>query len=204
MYFSNTGTTNSPILEKILPLDLHLPSQSKDGFVLHHTAGEFNSAKSFAPLDKVFTPGTDGTFTFAPRGGRSSDGEMPFFNVDWHSGGVAVAVGWSGQWEATCSQNATGAIAVQAGQQVTHFTLHPGETVRTPTPAARFLEWRRSRCAATRYLFRQVLLQHYSPRRKGQLIVYPPICASVNKADPEWKLRSPPSARDAGAGGTRL
>ena len=57
MYFSNTGTTNSPILEKILPLDLHLPAQAKDGFVLHHTAGEFNSAKSFAPLDKVFTPG---------------------------------------------------------------------------------------------------------------------------------------------------
>ena len=188
MYFSNLGKTNSPILEKIMPLALRLPAPTKNGFVLHHTAGEFNSGKSFAPLDKVFSPGDSSSLTLAPTGGRSSDGVMPFFNVDWHTGGVAVAVGWSGQWEATCAPDASGALTVQAGQQQTHFTLHPGESVRTPRILMVF--WDGNDPLRGNNLFRQLLIQHYLPRRNGQL-VYPPICASITTVDPGGDYEGP-------------
>ena len=178
LHFSNLGGADSPILEKILPLDLTVPGSGGQGFVVHRSQGEHNSAESFAPVD---TPVTTGPLTLAPVGGRSSDGEMPFFNIDSGSGGMAVAVGWSGQWEARF-EPAAGSLHAQAGQQVTHFKLLPGESVRTPRMLAVF--WSGADPLRGNNLFRQVLIAHYLPRRGGKL-VQPPICGSIGVIAPD-------------------
>ena len=46
-------------------------------------------------------------------------------------GGFTLAIGWPGQWSAQFTGVADG-VAVQAGQQLTHLRLQPGERIRTP------------------------------------------------------------------------
>ena len=186
LYFTNTGKANTPIIEQILPLDLRIAAADAGNPVLHYANGEENSARSFAPLEKTLLPKS--LFTLAPNGGRSSDGTMPFFNITLQGGGMVFAIGWSGQWAATFARDADGTVIAQAGQQLTHFTLHPGETVRTPSML--LLHWQGDDPLRGNNLFRQLLLAHYLPRRDGKL-VYAPICASVNVADPDGSYDGP-------------
>ena len=137
--FKNTGPEDSPILESIQALDVPVAGTGQ-GFILHHAPGDGNSALSFAPLDEAIVPGDARERVFAPKGGRSSQGQMPYFNVDWHGGGVTLAIGWSGQWEAGFQPLPGGGLRLRAGQQLTHFKLHAGESVRSPRIVLTF--WR--------------------------------------------------------------
>jgi alpha-galactosidase len=150
--------------------------------------GEKNSGQSFAPVEDVLAPGSSQELVFAPIGGRSSDGQMPFFNLAGQDGGVAMAVGWSGQWEARFHRSARGALAAQAGQQLVHCKLHPGESIRTPRILLVF--WAGSEPIRGNNLFRQVLIAHYLPRRNGDLVLSP-ICASVNWTAPDGSYEEP-------------
>ena len=132
LHFENRGTQDTPILERILPLDTAFKTEAQANVVVHHSVGEKNSGQSFAPVEEVLAPGSTRELVFAPIGGRSSDGQMPFFNLAWQGGGVATAIGWSGQWEARFQRSAPGTLAARAGQQLVHCTLHPGESIRTP------------------------------------------------------------------------
>jgi len=54
--------------------------------------------------------GGETEFRLAPAGGRSSNGVLPYFNVEanWEMGrGLLVGIGWSGQWEAAISRFAS-------------------------------------------------------------------------------------------------
>ena len=62
---------------------------------------------------------------------------FPYFNVAGPSGGTIFVVSWAGQWNARFIRNEDG-MALQGGQEGTHFTLHPGEEVRTPLIALLF------------------------------------------------------------------
>ena len=126
--------------------------------------------------------------TLAPNGGKSSDGVAPFFNLAWEGGGVAVAVGWTGQWQATAAREADGTMTLRAGQQLTNLALEPGETVRTPRILLVF--WDGSDPLRGTNLVRQLLIKHVLPRRGGEL-VFPPICASVNEVDPGGSYEGP-------------
>jgi alpha-galactosidase len=132
LHFENRGTQDTPILEKILPLDAEFKTAAQANVVVHHSLGEKNSGQSFAPVEDVLAPEGSKELDFAPVGGRSSDGQMPFFNLAGQDGGVVMAVGWSGQWEARFHRPARDALAAQAGQQLVHCKLHPGESIRTP------------------------------------------------------------------------
>ena len=159
LYLHNGGRENTPIIEKIEPLDLQLAGD-REGFVLHYalgdTGGEYvqgflSATSNFAPKKKVFKsdaidnayPRGNGSrripLVLAPNGGRSSDGYLPFFNLQWQKGGVVIALGWTGQWEASFGHEGEDVLKIQAGQQLTHFTLYPGETVRTPQDFVAFL-----------------------------------------------------------------
>ena len=185
--FSNEGKSDTPIIEGIQALDMELAGP-KEGFTLHHSLGESNSAKSFAPVNDVLKPDKPEATVFTPVGGRSSDGHMPFFNVDDRSGGVVIAIGWSGQWKASFQPVGGGKLRIQAGQELTHFTLHPGESVRSPRMLLVF--WKGSDDIRGNNLFRQVLMAHYMPRRHGNL-VFSPICASVNETDADGCYEKP-------------
>ncbi len=187
LHFTNTGKSHSPIIAKIQALDCNLPGAGK-GFVLHRALGESNSGLSFAPVDEPLPRGDWRERVFAPHGGRSSDGNMPYFNVDRHDGGMVLAIGWSGQWEAGFQPLADGSLRVRAGQQLTHFTLHAGETVRSPRIVLAF--WQGPDDLRGNNIFRQLVLKHYLPQKDG-LPVFPPICASTGEVAPDGTYEKP-------------
>ncbi len=187
LHFANTSATNTPILEQIRSLDT-LVSARGGGVRLHSSLGDHNSARSFEPMVESLPTQAGQERVFAPVGGRSSDPYLPYFNLQRHADGIVVAIGWSGQWEAGFGPAGTGTVAVRAGQQLSHFRLHAGETVRTPSVLLLF--WRGADALRGNNLFRQLQLTHHSPRHDGQW-VFPPICASVNNTDPDGSYEGP-------------
>ena len=104
--------------------------------------------------------------TLAPDGGRSSDGVLPFFNLIRPDGsGVVIALGWSGQWETVFTRDAGGIVQVQAGMQLTHLSLLPGEQIRSPRMMMLF--WQGDPLHASNML-RRLILAHYTPRPGGK------------------------------------
>ncbi len=172
--FTNTGKQDTPIISDIRALDMRV-NVGANQCILHRSLGDSNSALSFAPVDEPLVPGA-AERVFAPKGGRSSDGHMPYFNVDWKTGGIALAIGWSGQWEAGFSVNNSGNVRIRAGQQTTHLLLHPGETVRCPRIVLVF--WEGEDHLRGNNLLRRLAIRHCYPRRDGKP-VFPPICCSV-------------------------
>lgn len=185
---TNTGRQDTAIIEHIRPLDLRIKGKGQDGFAIHHSLGESNSGKSFAPVDDVLSSDKPGPLVLAPNGGRSSDGNMPYFNLDWKTGGIAAAVGWSGQWEADFQMLPGGDLQFRAGQQLTHLKLHPGESIRTPRIMLVF--WDGADPLRGNNLFRQVMIKHYMPRRNGELVLSP-ICGVVNTVEPDGNYEKP-------------
>jgi alpha-galactosidase len=188
LHFENRGVQDTPILERILPLDTAFRTEAQAIVAVHHSVGEMNSGQSFAPVEDILEPESFRELVFAPIGGRSSDGQMPFFNLAWQGGGVTTAIGWSGQWEARFQRSAPGALVARAGQQLVHCTLHPGESIRTPRILLVF--WAGSDPMRGNNLLRQVLMAHYLPRRNGELVLSP-ICASVNWTAPDGSYEEP-------------
>ena len=187
LYLHNTGTARTPIIENIRPLDVDMFG-SGTFCTLHYNMGDSNSADSFAPREQPLNPDDKKPFVLAPKGGRSSDPYMPFLNLAGSDGGVAIAIGWSGQWEAGFERSAGGALRVRVGQQLTHLSLLPGETIRTPRMLLAF--WKGSQPLRGSNLIRQIMISHYIPRRDGQ-VVFAPICASVNWTAPDGTYEQP-------------
>lgn len=163
VYFKNSGTEDTPIIESIQPLDITLPKREGDP-TLHYAKGATCSIEDFRPMTRVLNTGTKATFQ--PGGGRSSSDFLPFFNLESGPGtGVILAVGWSGEWMATFSHGKEHGAQLQAGMALTHLKLHPGEEIRTPRIALLFYdgEWLQGQ-----NLFRQFVLAHHRPMPNGK------------------------------------
>ena len=185
LHFTNTGKADTPILSGIHALDVPLAGTGH-GFVLHHALGESNSARSFASVDDGFGPQT--YRSYVPRGGRSSDGQMPYFNVDWHDGGMALAIGWAGQWGAGFASLSDKSLRAIVGLERTHFLLHPGESVRMPRIVLTF--WDGDDDLRGNNLFRRYILKYNTPQRGGKP-VFAPICASIGVAAKDGSYEKP-------------
>ena len=184
LQFQNTGRQDTPVIEQIKALDLEIKTDEFSAFTLHHSLGEYNSADSFAPLETIIRK--DSIVTLSPRGGRSSDGHMPFFNLAYGDRGLLLALGWSGQWEAAYQHSPAGTLRIQAGMQQTHFRLYPGEIVRSPRILLLF--WEGHEPLRGNNLFRQLLIAHYLPKREGKVVIAP-ICASVLRSTPVVRMK---------------
>lgn len=168
--FRNGGKSDSPLLERILPLDLGIGVPEKGEVILHHAHGSTCTATDFLPVDQPLP--LKGTIELAPVGGRSSNGRLPFFNLEWPGGGIVGAIGWSGQWVLRATRDERGGVALQAGQQTTRLKLLPGESIRTPRIL--LLLWEGADRFAGHNAFRRLLMAHYLPRINGELVT-PPI-----------------------------
>jgi alpha-galactosidase len=82
-----------------------------------------------------------------------------------------TAIGWSGKWTASVKRNASKSVVLEAGMERTHFRLHPGEEVRTPSIALLF--WKGDDRFAGHNLFRRFVLAHHTPRPRGQPLDLP-------------------------------
>lgn len=167
LHFKNTGAKDTPIIENIQALDTVFTRSDPDEFVLHHGAGCTNSAHDYEPFSDVLGPGSDRHFK--PRGGRATSGAWPYFNVELADSGVIAVIGWIGQWSAEFTRDDSYGLRIQGGQELTHFTLHPGEKTRSPLIALLFYK---GDAVRSQNIWRRWLLAHNLPRRDGKL---PPV-----------------------------
>jgi len=167
--FTNRGEADTPILSDIRPLDMRVAAPDKGPVILHRAQGSTCGPTDFLPIDLPLAP--NAAVDFAPGGGRSSNGALPFFNVEWQGGGLLVAIGWSGQWAARVLRDAAGSLTLQAGQQGTHFTLHAGESVRTPRML--LVKWDGPDRLRGHNLLRRLMIAHYVPRVAGEPVLPP-------------------------------
>lgn len=165
VYFKNTGTTDTPILEDIQAIDLTLVRSGDGEFVLRRTKGDTCAIDSFQPLEQTLAPET--SVQLAPGGGRPTNGENPYWNFQTGSEGLIVVLGWPGQWSSKFERDGGRALRIRAGQELTHFTLHPGEEVRSPLAVLQFYEgdWIRGQ-----NLWRRWMVSHNIPRPNGRLV----------------------------------
>ncbi|HAK95296.1 MAG TPA: hypothetical protein DCM87_09900 [Planctomycetes bacterium] len=184
--FENKGSAATPRIERAQVLDATFARPAPCAFTLHRALGDHNSKDSFKPIDEVLAP--QAAVALRPSGGRSSEPHMPFFNLDWQSGGIALAIGWSGQWEAEFAAAGDRAVKARAGLERWALALGPGESVRTPRILLVF--WEGADPLRGNHAMRRTIMERYAPRRDGRLILAP-ICASVNYTDPDGTYEGP-------------
>jgi len=169
MHFTNKGSSDTPLIENILPINLNIDAVKDANIVFHHSNGSTCSSADFLPHDDEIKPG--GNIHLAPNGGRSSNGVFPFFNLQMPDGGIVGAIGWSGQWAMDLNRDSNGKLNLRAGQETTHLKLHPGESIRTPRIL--LVLWQGKDQMRGHNIFRRLLIDHYVPRRDGKIIMPP-------------------------------
>jgi alpha-galactosidase len=161
---TNRGTADTPIVESVLPLDLGIALQENYEPVLHHSKGSVLSPDDFIPYRK--TLGKTDAVKF-PEGKIYSQAFMPYFNLELSGAGIVGAIGWTGQWALEVRRNGP-QLRIQSGQQLTHFRLHPDESVRTPRIL--LVAWKGPDRFRGHNLLRRLLLTHYVPRVNGEAV----------------------------------
>ena len=159
LYFHNGGAADTPILADIQPLDAVFERGPGSEFVVHHQQGDLCTPDSYAPGSETLAP--HATRPFAPSGGRPTQGGWPYWNVQWGRSGVLAALGWPGQWAARFERDGGVQLRVRGGQELTHFTLHSGETVRTPLVVLQFYDGDR---VQAQNVWRRWMRAHNLPR----------------------------------------
>ena len=176
VYFRNNGPASSPILENIQALDGRWQRSGEGEFLLHHAVGSPATKSDYAPRETPLPPSA--SHRIAAAGGRPTNTDLCYFNLEWPGQGVIFAVGWPGQWSAEFDRDQKVGIRVRAGQELTHFKLLPGEEVRTPLVALLF--WRGDWIRAHN-LWRKWMIAHNLPRPGGKLPA-PQFVASSSRA----------------------
>jgi len=167
LFFKNTGTTDTPILADIQAVDTRFERGAQGEFVLHHHIGSPCAPNDYQPLETPLPPKAEKRI--ATSGGRPTNSDLPYFNIAWPGAGVIVVIGWPGQWAAKFTRDERNGLRVQGGQELTHFTLHPGEEVRGPLVVLQF--WKGDRIRSQN-IWRRWMLAHNLPRPGGKL---PPV-----------------------------
>lgn len=181
----NAGSADTPLIEGVRPVDLHIPVPASEAVTMHYVLGsamrptsaaEGNSqeglAGDYTPIDKSWATGDSIHFShYIFENGNHRDSYLPFFNLQRAGGGLIGAIGWTGQWMLSGSRTSKD-IVLQSGQETTHFKLHPGESIRTPRVL--LIEWNGSDWIDSQNELRRVLIAHYLPRVGGE-IPFPPV-----------------------------
>lgn len=126
------AVNNAPVLFRNSPsADFVLEFPKHSEMVLHWNKGSHGDADDFRPL--VSDLQAQPEINVESFGGRSSDGAMPYFNIAGKSGGLIVAVGWTGDWRVSFQRQTDNTIRIKAGLKEAHFQLPAGDTVRLPS-----------------------------------------------------------------------
>jgi alpha-galactosidase len=164
LYFKNSGAADTPILEKVQALDAAWQRGPEGEFLLHHNVGSPANKSDYRPLET--TLGRGATKRIAGAGGRPTNSDWSYFNLQWGSEGVILVVGWPGQWAADFVRDADKGLRIRAGQESTHFKLLPGEEVRTPRMVVQF--WKGD-YLRSQNVWRRWMMAHNMPKPGGRL-----------------------------------
>ena len=171
-WLRNDGSEDTPIISDLLGIDSAFPwspdgEPDKASLTLHHNIGSPYTPQDYKPLVTPLGPNEEKRI--ATNGGRSSNSDLPYFNLEFGGAtdpaGVIVVIGWPGQWAATFIRDAGSTAVVRAGQEMTHFRLKPGEEARTPRIVLLFWEGDRVR---SQNIWRRWMIQHNMPRPHGK------------------------------------
>jgi len=165
LYFQNTGSAETPILENVQALDISLERSAEGEFRLHHGAGSQANRSDYRPLETPLGPNT--TKRLSAAGGRPTNTDLSYFNLEWSGQGLILVVGWPGQWAAEFARDGGTGLHIRAGQELTHFKLRPGEEVRTPLIVLQF--WQGGDWIRAQNVWRRWMIAHNLPRPGGQL-----------------------------------
>jgi alpha-galactosidase len=163
-YFKNTGTADTPVIEDIRALELELQRGPAGEFLLRHHVGAPSDGNDYGPLQTALAPGK--TKRLGGAGGRPTNTDWSYFNLEWAEQGLIVAVGWPGQWAAELARDGARGLRLQAGQELARFRLHPGEEVRSPLIVLQF--WRGDWIRAQN-IWRRWMMAHSMPKPGGRL-----------------------------------
>ena len=164
LYFRNGGPADSPIAENIQALDAHWKRGADGEFLLHHATGAPSNGSDYGPLETPLGPGV--TKRISAAGGRPTNSDWSYLNLEFGGQGAIIVVGWPGQWAADFVRDSADGIQIRAGQEITHFTLKPGEEVRTPLIVVQSWtgDWIRAQ-----NLWRRWMMAHSMPKPGGKL-----------------------------------
>lgn len=129
IYFSNNDSVkNTEVIGKVNSV---VEFVGKDPYVY----GYSGDPTGFMPINFAVA---NTARIIAPMNGRSTNNAFPYWNMEYGDGGVLIAIGWAGQWQAsfckTGNGNSTKTVFIN-GQQTFHSYLKPGEKARTPITA---------------------------------------------------------------------
>jgi alpha-galactosidase len=164
LYFRNSGSTDTPVLENILPLDIRIERGKDAEFLLHHNVGSPADGSDYGPLETPLGRGASKRISAA--GGRPTNSDLSYFNVQYGAEGLIAVVGWPGQWAAEFVRDKVNGLQIRAGQELTRFKLLPGEEVRSPLMVLLFWkgDWLRAQ-----NVWRRWMMAHSMPRPGGRL-----------------------------------
>jgi len=162
------------LIEDPCSADFTAAFPSRRPTTLHWSKGSHSETSDFAPQERVLEHGV--AVALASFGGRSSDGAMPYFNLNDGKGGIILAIGWTGDWTASFASGEPGQVHISAGLDRTHFMLPPDEELRLPSillmPYAG--DW-----TDGQNKFRRLTLRHFTPANHSPMELMP-VAASVH------------------------
>lgn len=178
--FTNSSGSNTPAIANAKVIDHLFTYNSGKTFTLHHALGSKAARSDFQPVDEELQTGRDVIIT--PDGGRSSDGALPFFNLEVSGKeGMMAAVGWTGKWYADFRQMDEKSVSLQSGMEKMKLVLYPQEEIRTPEISLLF--WKGENRMTGHNQFRRFILAHHSRKINGRFAEYP-LSGSFDYGDP--------------------
>lgn len=115
------------------------------------------------------------TKRYATSGGRSSEKNAPFFNVNKEGKGYIFGIGWSGQWQSEVTRGENN-ITFRSKIEDTHFRVNPGEKFRTSSVVIMPYT---GDVTAAQNKWRRLIKTHFSPIGKESRPKMGPLCTSV-------------------------
>ena len=165
LWLTGGGSADTPVIEDVQALSLLLadPMPGEHGFLLHRTNGGWNDATNHGMRQVALEPGA--VERMAGFNGHSNRRDFPYFRIDTRSAALGGGRGLVGPVESRGVLSDKERLRVTAGQETTHFKLHPGERVRTPRIL--LLSWPHERIDSNSQ-FRRLLVKHYVPQWHGK------------------------------------
>jgi alpha-galactosidase len=169
--FTNASGKNTPLIEQIEVINQTFTSNGDGKYILHRNRGSNYGKDDFLPIDEEIPVGK--TVKIEQTRGRSSDmSALPFFNIEMPgSRGIVAAIGWTGSWYADVSPTGRESLSLKSGMGTIRTTLYPKESMRTPRICLLF--WNGENRMTGHNRFRQLVIEHYSPKINGKPIEYP-------------------------------
>ncbi len=172
LYFKNSGSKNSPVLENVYPLDVTVNEVSKfysdksaTPAIIHCNKGSDNSRYDFMPITETLDLNKEVKLNSSPGLGRSSMTYLPFWNFEFHGLGLVTAIGWSGDWKAEFSYPSRYKTVMKAGMANMKLFLKPGEEISSPSIC--LLYWEGKEPLKGNNLFRRYMRDVVSPKWNG-------------------------------------